>query len=354
MQTQQIPTAPRDRKQPRFPGLRVRAAQSYDFPAMARMANEIFQHERDIDYFNRHHSVKMGYEDEASAADRLLAAETDWRLADMRKNRRTPGRHFLVATYLKQPAVYLTSLHGAQPKEEILGWAEWQDPGRLILANAAPMSDSLSDSDQTDNSPAKLEGRLNVSVGEVQPILKKMRLFHAKQELLVPPNGLAVNLSDALDSFDRAATNQPEDWKRWTQQFIPNCLGQYGDIHGRHLVLRSLVVSTARWDDCVGRRLLKWGTLRANTHGWDIQTLSSGISASTADTFRETGFVELGRLDILRDTQIVLGWDRSRGQESQGQKSRGQGPRKRPLALCGGQGAQKPALKKSRPVSRQE
>ncbi|EAQ92959.1 predicted protein [Chaetomium globosum CBS 148.51] len=222
------------RKPPRFPGLRVRPAQSYDFPAMARMANEIFQHERDIDHFDRYRSVKMGYEDEATAAERLLAAETDWRLADMRKNRRTPGRHFLVATYLKQPAAYLTSLHGAQPREEILGWAEWQDPGRLIVATSTP-SDSLSDSDQSENSPYRLMGRPGVALGELRPILEEMRLVHARQELVVPPNGLAVSLSDVLQSFNEAATRQPEDWKRWSKEFLPNCLDKYGDVHGRHL-----------------------------------------------------------------------------------------------------------------------
>lgn len=61
--------------------------------------------------------------------DKLLAAETDWRLANMRRNRRKPGRQFVLATYLKQPAEYLTSRHDAEPREELLGWAEWQDPG---------------------------------------------------------------------------------------------------------------------------------------------------------------------------------------------------------------------------------
>lgn len=235
MSAQVTPLAAPDRRQPRFPGLRVRVAQSYDFPAMARMANEIFQHERDIDHFDRYRSVKMGYEDEARTADRLLAAETDWRFANMRKNRRTAGRHFLVATYLKQPAVYLTSRHGAQPREEILGWAEWQDPTRLIVLTDSVPSDSLSDSDQTDDSPYKRMGKPDIALGELRSILKDMRFYHARQELLVPPNGLAVGLSETLESFDRAATNQPEDWKRWSKQFLPNYLGQYGDVHGRHL-----------------------------------------------------------------------------------------------------------------------
>lgn len=78
--------------------------------------------------------------------------------------------------------------------------------------------------------------------------------------------------------------------------------------------------------------------LRANTYGWDIQTLSSSVSASTADTFRETGFVELGRLDILRDTQIILGWNHFRDPET----------RKRMLALCDGPVDGKPLGKKSR------
>ncbi|KAH6854100.1 hypothetical protein B0I37DRAFT_388243 [Chaetomium sp. MPI-CAGE-AT-0009] len=234
MAAQELPTPPPPgRKQSRFPGLRVRPAQSYDFPAMARMANEIFQHERDIDHFDRHRSVKMGYEDEARAADRLLAAETDWRLADMRRNRRIPGRNFFVATYLKQPAVYLTSLHGAQPREEILGWAEWQDPGRMTVELAA-VSDSLSDSDQSEKAAAG-EWVGKVVDGTLRSVLKDMRLAHGKQELLVPPNGLAVSLPDALQSFDEAAANRPDDWTRWSKHFLPNCLGQHGDVHGPNL-----------------------------------------------------------------------------------------------------------------------
>jgi hypothetical protein len=81
--------------------------------------------------------------------------------------------------------------------------------------------------------------------------------------------------------------------------------------------------------------------VRANSFGWDIQTLVSSVSASTADTFRESGFVELGRLDIFRDTQIALGWSRFRGQET----------RKRAPALDEDPVVQKPVSKRSRTVS---
>ncbi|KAK3300716.1 uncharacterized protein B0H64DRAFT_314670 [Chaetomium fimeti] len=232
-------------KQRRFPGLRVRPAQSYDFPLMARMANEIFQHERDIDYFDRHRSVKMGYEDEAMVADRLLAAETDWRLADMRRNRHNPGRHFFVATYFKQPAAYMTSLHDGQPREEILGWAEWQDPGRMAAAEPG-LSDSLSDSDHSEQNAGEWQGKVGGALGQLASILKEIRLVHGNQELLVPPNGLAVSLPDTLGSFDEAAANRPDDWKRWSEELLPNCLGKHGDVHGRHLAQPAgMTVSTA-------------------------------------------------------------------------------------------------------------
>ena len=81
--------------------------------------------------------------------------------------------------------------------------------------------------------------------------------------------------------------------------------------------------------------------LRANTFGWDIQTLVSSVSASTSDTFWEAGFFELDRLDIFRDTQIALGWSRFWSQET----------RKRTLPVGDGSVVQKPASKKPHLVS---
>ncbi|KAK4044368.1 hypothetical protein C8A01DRAFT_12178 [Parachaetomium inaequale] len=230
MSAQETPTA---RRQRRFPGLRIRPAQSYDFPRMARMANEIFQHERDIDHFNKHRSIKMGYEPEARAADRLLAAETDWRLADMRRNRRNPGRHFIVATYLKQPAGYLTRRHGAHPREELLGWAEWQDPGHMAAEPA--LRDGFSDSDQSESSQRQWRVKAGSALEELESVLEGMTLVHGDQALLIPSNGLAVPLPEAVESFRRAGTDYEEEWKRWYKQFLPSCLGQNGDVHGRHL-----------------------------------------------------------------------------------------------------------------------
>ena len=47
---------------------------------------------------------------------------------------------------------------------------------------------------------------------------------------------------------------------------------------------------------------------QACTNGWTIQTVTSAISASTLSSFREVGFLEVGRLDIFQDAQIHLRW----------------------------------------------
>jgi hypothetical protein len=198
---------------------------------MARMANEIFQHERDIDYFNKHRRVKMGYEPEASAADKLLAAEADWRLADMRQNRRRAGRHFIVATYLKQPADYLTRRHGSQAREELLGWAEWQDP-----SNPAAHGDTISDSsDHSDDNHNQEKNGPDSAISDLESVLESLTLVHAKQALLVLPNGLAVHLPQTLESFRRAAAGLHDVWTSWSKHIIPGCLGQNGDTRGRDL-----------------------------------------------------------------------------------------------------------------------
>jgi hypothetical protein len=197
------------------------------------MANEIFQHERDIDHFNKHRRVKMGYEPEASAADRLLAAETDWRLADMRKNRRIPGRHFIVATYIKRPAGYLTRRHGAHPREELLGWAEWQDPG--LTAAEPALKDGFSDSDQSESSHGRWKMEADSALDGLESVLEGMTLVHDNQALFVPSNGLAVPMSEAVESFQRARTDDPEEWKLWYKVYLRNFLGQNGDPYGMHL-----------------------------------------------------------------------------------------------------------------------
>ena len=226
-----VSATPTTHQQERLSGLCIRPARSCDFPRMARMANEIFQHERDIDYFNKHRRVKMGYEPEASAADKLLAAEADWRLADMRQNRLRPGRHFIVATYLKQPADYLTRRHGSQAREELLGWAEWQDP-----SNPAAYSDTISDSsDQSDANDGREKGRPSAAISDLESILESLTLVHAKQALLVLPNGLAAHLPHTLESFRRAATDLHDVWTLWSKHIIPNSLGPNGDTQGRNL-----------------------------------------------------------------------------------------------------------------------
>ncbi|KAK4156624.1 hypothetical protein C8A00DRAFT_12467 [Chaetomidium leptoderma] len=219
----------------RFPGLRIRPARSYDFRRMACMANEIFQHERDIDHFNKHHCVKMGYEAEASAADRLLAAERDWRVDNMRRSQRKPGRQFIVATYMKEPAEFLMRRHGSGPREELLGWAEWQDP--VSMSDEPARNGGPSDSYQSE--AGKLGGQ-KVKAGsaldeQLESVLKSLTFVHESQPLLVPPNGLAVRLPDALESFRHVRANDPEGWKRWHKQIIPACFGETGDTQGRHL-----------------------------------------------------------------------------------------------------------------------
>jgi hypothetical protein len=174
---------------------------------MARLANTIFQHERDIDYFLTHHRVKLGSEREAEAADKLLAADVDCRLAQLRANYDLPGRIFYLATHLTAPADFLLS--SKSRKEEILGWAEWQDP----LWPPAPTT----------------------AISPFAPVVKDLTFRYGSAGMLAPPNGLALNLGDALESFRRARTDNPQEWDRWRQEIIPTCFGEQGDVQGRHL-----------------------------------------------------------------------------------------------------------------------
>ncbi|KAL2161693.1 hypothetical protein VTH06DRAFT_8255 [Thermothelomyces fergusii] len=302
-------TAAEGKQQRWFPNLCIRPAKSSDLARMARMASEIFQHERDIDHFNRHRRARTGSEPGAEVDDAVAAAEAEWRLAEMRESHRHPGRHFIIATCSKQPDRYLRTRRVGRPREVLLGWAEWQDP-RGRAADAPAPADGSSIRSGSDPTSDKNDGG-GSAIDKLTPLLKDMTLRRRNQALLVLSNGLAVNFFDAVDSLRAAATKHPEEWESWYNQYLPNCLGRNGDLHGRHLVLRSLVVDTIHWDRGVGCRLLQWGIARATSRGWDIQTLASSANASTMDTFREAGFVELGRLDILRDTQIALGWSRS-------------------------------------------
>jgi hypothetical protein len=58
--------------------------------------------------------------------------------------------------------------------------------------------------------------------------------------------------------------------------------------------------------------------LRAAAHSWDIQTLASAAGVSTVDSFREAGFMEIGRLDVFRDTQILMEWKHIPGSRKRG------------------------------------
>lgn len=215
-------------EQRRFPGFKVRRACPSDFPKMARMANEIFQHERDIDYFNKHHSVKMAEDSEATAIEKLLDAERGWRLSDIRDNQSRNGRHFMVATYRKKPAGFMT-MRKAKAREEIIGWAEWQDP------DTAPSPSVTADDPFSTWNQTQSQGKCGEALGGLQSVIEGLTFVHKKEALLVPPNGLAVALPEALESFRRAGEDHREEWDRWSNQLIPICLGQDGDVCGRNL-----------------------------------------------------------------------------------------------------------------------
>ncbi|KAL1837206.1 hypothetical protein VTJ49DRAFT_4157 [Mycothermus thermophilus] len=311
------PTNPGRRLDDRFPGLRLRPAQAYDLRRMARMANDVFQHERDIDYFNRHRAIKMGNEREAAAAECLLAAECEWRHASLRNCRRLPGRHLIVATYLKKPADYLCGRSLASgAKEEIVGWAEWQDP----LMTPDDVSDPCNTVNEEDNLKPRDDDMVRFNI-----VLDDLTLDYEHERLLVLPNGLAIRFDDALDSMQRAAAGafaaNSRVWKMWCEEVIPSCFDRWGDVKGRDLVLRSLVISTPHWHDAdgIGRLLLSWGATRCTEKGWaGVQTVASATGVSTADALLAAGFVErpgspgLSRLAMFRDELVALHWPRDR------------------------------------------
>ncbi|KAK4129064.1 hypothetical protein N657DRAFT_668156 [Parathielavia appendiculata] len=297
------------RPQDRFPGLQIRLAEPADFPRMARMANEVFQQERDIEYFTEHRRVKVGDEREVEAANGMLAVDADWRLTQLRLNHEKPGRHFILATYFKNSQRYLLS--ATRRREEILGWAEWQEPP--ALGNSSP---NTSGSDHVDGRDGPNLTEIGGSfLGQLESIVKDLTFRQQVLRLLVPPNGLTVYLQDALESFRRASADNQTEWDRWCNEIIPTCLGVHGDVHRKHLVLRSLVVKAVHWDNGIGHYLLNWGKRRAQANGWGIQTLATTISESTLQTFREADFRELGRMNILRDTQIALRWAENKKQD---------------------------------------
>ena len=309
------------RQQHRFPRFAIRPAQPNDFQAMARMANKVFQHEHDVDYFDKHRSVKMVPADEASAIEALLEKDREWRYVNLRANARLEGRHFVVATCMREPAGFLAA--SRRPKEVILGWAEWQDP--WTHRGAAPAKPAGS-------SKSVYVGMAGTdSEGEALPdnafdtVSNGPTFMDGKTRMFIPSNGLAVSVVDTLKSFTCAGMDQPDEWDRWSSEYIPMCLGPDGDVNGKHLgmsltpptshppnllppVLRSLVIKSTHWDDGIGRQLLAWGTDRAARAGWSVRAMTSAASASTREAFCDAGFVETARLGVFRVPQIVMNW----------------------------------------------
>ncbi|KAL2124899.1 hypothetical protein VTJ04DRAFT_1264 [Mycothermus thermophilus] len=313
------------RLEERFPCIQVRYAQAYDLRRMARMANEVFQHERDLDYFERHRAIKMGDEHEAEAAERLLAAETEWRHAALRGARRIPGRHLIVATYMRKPADYLSGRSNSSlMREEILGWAEWQDPrfpthpkptAHAIATGNISHVDNLDDEQQSNE----------INLQGLDSVLDALTMKHEGQQLLVLPNSLATHRSFVRMAINQhaaeLAANNPAIGNTWFEDIIPSCFGSLGAVNGWDLVLRSLVISPLHWhsSDGIGQILLNWGAARCIENGWTgVQTLASRINVSTADALLEAGFIELlqdgnlSRTDVFRDQQIALYWPRDR------------------------------------------
>ncbi|KAK4098781.1 hypothetical protein N658DRAFT_396714, partial [Parathielavia hyrcaniae] len=211
-----------------FPDLQIRLAEPADFPRMARMANEVFQQERDIEHFFEHRRVKMGDEREVEAANRMLAVDVDWRLTQMRLNHEKHGRLFVLATYFKNTPRYL--LRGTRRREEILGWAEWQEP--LAPTDNSPFSGPNHIEGKDGRNRGKIE---TSSLGQLESIIEDLTFRQRALQLLVLPNGLTVYLQDALESFRRASADNPAEWLRWCDEIIPTCLGVHGDVHRKHL-----------------------------------------------------------------------------------------------------------------------
>ncbi|KAK3902983.1 hypothetical protein C8A05DRAFT_33297 [Staphylotrichum tortipilum] len=298
------------RQRHRFPRFTIRPAQPYDFQVMARMASTVFQDEHDVDYFDKHRSVKTVPAAEADVIDGLLEEDREWRYVNLRSNARLRGRHYIVATCMREPASFLAA--SRRPTEVILGWAEWQDPWTVVPPRG---SASIAAGRNGDIKSVYVSMAGSDSDGDALPanafdtVVNGPTFVYDKNAMFIPSNGLAVNMVDTLKSFTCAGLEKPDEWGRWSSEFIPMCLGPDGDVNGKHLVLRSLVIKSAHWDDGIGRQLLQWGTDRAARAGWSVRALASAASASTLEAFCDAGFVETARMDdIFRAPQIVMDW----------------------------------------------
>ncbi|KAJ4297400.1 hypothetical protein N0V88_004321 [Collariella sp. IMI 366227] len=273
---------------------------------MARIACEAFDDEQALANFDKSHEEAMPDMAELQALSQRREAEVAWRRDNMERRRRLLGRHFIVATCLKNPDDYLkkpqVALNGAYPREEILGWAEWQDP--------MPQVQPLARESENDGQGDKAAAQPFMFNDDFEQTLSSLTLYHNRQPFFVPPHSAMVPLAAALKSFQRAAAKQHEDWKQWHKYYFPTCFGFNGDIQGQRLVLRSLVVKTPFWGDGVDNQLLEWGTRRAANRGWEILAAASTSSiVSTLNAFSELDFGELCPVDILGDTQLALVWE---------------------------------------------
>ncbi|KAL2136185.1 hypothetical protein VTI74DRAFT_5063 [Chaetomium olivicolor] len=302
-----------------FPRFGLRPARTYEFGRMARMACEAFDDEQALVEFDKYRNPTMPDMIEFPGLPKLREAEVLWRRSKMQRERLTPGRHFIVATRLKNPADYLKKpqidSNGAYPREEILGWAEWQDPR---VCNH-PRGGSVGETSEDTPTP-----RPAFDDDDFEQTLKSLTLVHDEQAFFVPPHRSIVPLPATLESLRRAAATDYQNWKQWHEYYIPTCFGEEGDVQGQHLVLRSLVVKTPYWGDGVDHLLLEWGVRRAANHGWNILAIVSSDSiASTLSSFGELGFGELGHVDILGDTQLALVREAEHLDSGQGKSSAG-------------------------------
>jgi hypothetical protein len=215
---------------------------------MARMATATFRDEHESFHFTRYKRTLTTSAAAAARADNLAKAEFAWRLASMHANRRLPGRHFLVATYLRTPVEYLSILKGAhETREEILAWAEWQEP---VCAVDKAGSESQFPPDEDDDSPffatsSRRKNRVEQKVlkrsvyPQLEAILRgletKCRHSASEYTVLIPPNSGAVYRQVVMEGFQRAQLDYREEWGRWAREFLPAWLGPDGDAQGRYM-----------------------------------------------------------------------------------------------------------------------
>ncbi|KAK4236316.1 hypothetical protein C8A03DRAFT_17016, partial [Achaetomium macrosporum] len=305
------------RLQMRFPGFQVRPARPSDFRAMARIATNTFRDEHETSHFTRY---RRSF-DPTGRAEKLTKVEFEWRLATMHQNRRLLGRHFVVATHLRQPVEYMTKLEGAhEAREVLLGWAEFQEPMCALDAVGRPESqfppgeDPFANASGKGREPTPLVGS---GFAGIESILQSMEAKCEGYTVLIPPNSGAVYLRVAMEGFQRARLDDTEEWRRWCREFLPGCLGPTGDTQGRYLALRAIAVDSTHWGEGIERELLDWGIQKARSSNWDIVTLApSVINPWTLDCFFDLGFKEVGCLDIFWGSQHALKWDCSTGREN--------------------------------------